>query len=87
MFLLLVHNDYYGQRGIIKSEILYKNMTLIYVYFSGNLGNRWRYGHVTIRSNDPYQIALEGVVGSSFQVKQNRKKKIEEFDLIDFYLG
>jgi hypothetical protein len=35
---------------------------------SGNLGNRWRFGHVTVRSNDPYQIAFEGIVGSSFQV-------------------
>ncbi|CAF4185562.1 unnamed protein product, partial [Rotaria sp. Silwood2] len=34
---------------------------------SGNLGNRWRFGHVTVRSNDAYQIAFEGVVGSSFQ--------------------
>ncbi|CAF4931464.1 unnamed protein product, partial [Rotaria socialis] len=42
-------------------------MTLICIYFSGNLGNRWRYGHVTVSSNDPYQIAFEGVVGSSFQ--------------------
>ncbi|CAF0847412.1 unnamed protein product, partial [Rotaria sordida] len=33
----------------------------------GNLGNRWRSGHVTITSNDPFQIAFEGVVGSSFQ--------------------
>ncbi|CAM4977745.1 unnamed protein product [Rotaria socialis] len=34
---------------------------------SGNLGNRWRYGHVTVRNDDQYQIAFEGVVGSSFQ--------------------
>lgn len=35
---------------------------------SGNLGDRWRYGHVTVQSFDPYQIAFEGVVGTSFQV-------------------
>ncbi|CAF3694948.1 unnamed protein product, partial [Didymodactylos carnosus] len=33
---------------------------------SGNLGNRWRYGHVTVRRADPFQIAFEGVVGKSF---------------------
>ena len=36
---------------------------------SGNLGNRWRYGHATVRSNGPYQVAFEGIVGSSFQVR------------------
>ena len=37
-------------------------------YFSGNLGNQWRYGHVTVRSNNSYQVAFEGVVGTNFQV-------------------
>jgi len=49
------------------------NLTMKFIYSSGNLGNRWRYGHVTVRSNDPYQIAFEGIVGTSFQVKQKKE--------------
>lgn len=33
---------------------------------SGNLGNKWRYGHVTIKSDFDFQVVLEGVVGTSF---------------------
>ncbi len=61
------------------------NLTMKFIYSSGNLGNRWRYGHVTVRSNDPYQIAFEGIVGTSFQVKQ--KKSGLEYIYILFYLG
>jgi hypothetical protein len=57
---------------VIKS----KNSVLKFIYSSGNLGNRWRYGHVTVRSNDPYQIAFEGIVGPSFLV--SKKKKVFE---------
>ncbi len=32
---------------------------------SGNLGNTWRYGHVSVKSIYDYQMVLEGVVGSS----------------------
>lgn len=33
---------------------------------SGNFGNYWRYGHVTIQTPSDFQVVLEGVVGSSF---------------------
>jgi hypothetical protein len=39
-----------------------------FLYYSGDLGNRWRYGHVTVQSNDPYNITFEGVVGTNDQV-------------------
>jgi hypothetical protein len=32
---------------------------------SGNLGDIWRYGHVTVKSNTEFQMVLEGIVGSS----------------------
>lgn len=28
---------------------------------SGNFGNYWRYGHVTVQSQTDFQIALEGI--------------------------
>lgn len=34
---------------------------------SGNYGNLWRYGHVTIRSDSDFQIVLEGIVGRSIE--------------------
>ena len=34
---------------------------------TGNFGNVWRYGHVTVKSSVAFQIVLEGVVGSSYQ--------------------
>ena len=48
------------------------------VYSSGNLGNRWRYGHVTIRSDNQYQVAFEGIVGTSFQVRGSFHQISEE---------
>ena len=30
-----------------------------------NLGDKWRYGHVTVQSRMDFQIALEGIVDSS----------------------
>jgi hypothetical protein len=33
---------------------------------SGNLGDIWRYGHVTVKSNTEFQMVLEGIVGKSF---------------------
>ncbi|RNA26976.1 MAM and LDL-receptor class A domain-containing 2-like [Brachionus plicatilis] len=33
---------------------------------SGNFGNFWRYGHVTISSQVDFQVVLEGIVGRSF---------------------
>ncbi len=62
------------------------NLTMKFIYSSGNLGNRWRYGHVTVRSNDPYQIAFEGIVGTSFQVKQ-RKSYLEDISIYYFIQG
>ncbi len=41
------------------------------VFYSGDLGNRWRYGHVTVQSHYPYQLAFEAVVGTGFQVRKN----------------
>jgi hypothetical protein len=32
---------------------------------STNLGDFWRYGHVTIKSSSEFQIVLEGIVGNS----------------------
>ena len=32
---------------------------------SGNFGDFWRYGHVTITSSVDFQVVLEGVVGRS----------------------
>jgi hypothetical protein len=54
-----------------KTNVLgYHNMKFFY---SGDLGNRWRYGHVTVQSDEPYQIAFEGIVGTSFQVRQKNE--------------
>jgi len=33
---------------------------------SGDLGDQWRYGHVTVRSPVDYQVVIEGVVGNGF---------------------
>lgn len=35
---------------------------------SGDLGDRWRYGHVTVQSYSQFQVAFEGTVGTSYQV-------------------
>ncbi|CAF0741635.1 unnamed protein product, partial [Brachionus calyciflorus] len=49
-------NIYTRQNGILKS--VWSR--------SGNLGNYWRYGHVTVKSSVDFQIVLEGVVGRTF---------------------
>ena len=36
---------------------------------SGDLGDRWRYGHVTVQSYSSFQVAFEGTVGNSVQVR------------------
>lgn len=36
---------------------------------SGDLGDRWRYGHVTVQSYSSFQVAFEGTVGNGVQVR------------------
>jgi len=52
-----------------------KNIKSVFFY-SGDLGNRWRYGHVTVQSDNPYQMAFEGIVGTTSEVR--KKKRIHE---------
>ncbi|UJR31098.1 hypothetical protein I4U23_018606, partial [Adineta vaga] len=63
---LKFHYHMYGA-SIGTLNVLMANTKQLLWTKSGNLGNRWRYGHVTVRSNSPYQVAFEGIAGSSFQ--------------------
>ena len=33
---------------------------------TGNLGDLWRFGHVTVRSDLNFQLVIEGIVGKSY---------------------
>lgn len=54
-------------KEVRKIQII-KQVTGLIVFSSGDLGNRWRYGHVTVQSYSPFQMAFEGTVGASYQV-------------------
>lgn len=49
-------NVFIKENGILSKNIWQR---------SGNLGDQWRYAHVTVTNPNDFQIVLEGVVGSS----------------------
>ena len=62
-------NDHYG----LKREGIVLNSLSVFNYksfFSGNLGNRWRFAHVTANVDSPFQLAFEAVAGTGVQVNR-----------------
>lgn len=51
----------YQRVNVVQTDILWT--------LSGNQGDRWRQGAVTVNANQDFEVVFEGVVGSSFDGK------------------